>query len=93
VTTPAPARPSILKVYPIEDLADDEKQSASVVEIIQATIEPSSWQMLGGPGVVIYFPSKKALVVRQTPEVHKELTELLALLRDKSSPPPVPRKK
>ena len=91
LTIPPVAGPSmVLRVYPVDDLAADEKQAEAVVRIIQAMVEPRTWQNLGGEGVIEYFAAKKTLVVRQAPEVHKQLTELLELLRAKPTSPPRP---
>lgn len=93
IIPPSEPPPTVLRVYPVEDLAADEKQAEAVVRIIQATVEPRTWQMQGGEGVIEYFGAKKMLVVRQSAEVHRRLEELLTLLRDHSSPPAAPRKK
>jgi hypothetical protein len=78
-----PGAHATLSVYPVEDLAADEKQAESVVRIIQAMVEPKTWQNVGGDGVIEYFAAKKVLIVRQSPNVHRQLTELLELLRAK----------
>jgi hypothetical protein len=53
-----------------------------LVELIEATIAPSSWDTNGGAGTIRYFGPLRVLVVRQTSEVHGQLGDLLPQLRD-----------
>ncbi len=84
---PAAGGASVTKVYPVGDLAADEKQSWSLVRLLQATVEPKSWAEAGGDGVAVYFAAKKALVVRQSPGVQRQVSELLELIREKTGAP------
>jgi hypothetical protein len=52
-----------------------------LVEVIEETIVPDSWEKRGGPGVIRFWPPGNALVVRQTTEVHEALGQLLRDLR------------
>jgi len=52
-----------------------------LVELIQRTIRPESWDVNGGPGTIYYWRPGRAMVVRQTWEVHEELDDLLRQLR------------
>jgi hypothetical protein len=36
-------------------------------------IDPDSWDIRGGPGTVRYYAPKRAIVVRQSAEVHVSL--------------------
>jgi hypothetical protein len=61
-------------------------QAASVngqalVDLIQTTIAPDTWDIRGGPGTIVYYNPLRALVVRQTGEVHDNLGDLLGGLR------------
>lgn len=51
--------------------AQDEGQS--LVDLIEATIAPETWDVNGGPGTIKYWPAWQVLVVRQTDEVHEQL--------------------
>ena len=53
-----------------------------LVELIQHTIAPSTWDVNGGNGTIIYFAPRQALVVRQTDDVHGDLGAVLEGLRD-----------
>jgi hypothetical protein len=50
-------------------------------ELIEEVIAPGSWDTLGGPGAIRYWPAGNALIVRQTGEVHEQLAQLLIDLR------------
>ena len=45
----------------------------ALVELIQATIAPQSWDVNGGPGSIVYWPAWHVLVVRQTDDVHEQI--------------------
>jgi len=53
-----------------------------LVELIQQTIAPDSWDVNGGPGTIMYFSPLRVLVVRQTGEVHDHLGGLLPAMRN-----------
>jgi hypothetical protein len=53
-----------------------------LVELIEATISPGSWDTQGGPGTIRYFSPLRVIVVRQTSEVHEQLGDLLPRLRN-----------
>ena len=52
-----------------------------LVELIQTTIAPDTWDVKGGLGTIVYFAPGKSLVVRQTSEVHGNLGGLIRDLR------------
>lgn len=52
-----------------------------LIDLIQTTIAPSSWDVNGGPGSIVYWPLGQALVVRQTSEVHEDLGGVVGRLR------------
>lgn len=56
-------------------------QAIQLIDLIQNTIEPESWQVVGGKGSISYFDLLKVLVVRQTGEVHHQLGGVLQQLR------------
>ena len=74
------------RIYPVWDLAkspisDDEDLADydSLVECIESTIEPNSWDSVGGPGSITSI--KGVLAVSNTLEVQTEIARLLTTLR------------
>lgn len=61
------------------DLSADASQE--LIDVIQQTIAPQTWDINGGEGVAIFFAPKGALIVRQTEEVHHGLVDVAAQLR------------
>jgi len=59
----------ILKVYPLAPEIDPP----AIIDLVQATIEPTSWDTAGGPGAIrpLDGESGTGLVVSQTEEVHE----------------------
>ena len=53
----------------------------SLIDLITTTIEPESWEELGGQGSVKEFETNLSLVVSQTQEVHEKIVDLLRQLR------------
>jgi general secretion pathway protein D len=53
----------------------------SLIDLITTTIEPTSWDTVGGPGAISQFETNLSLVVSQTQEVHEQLVDLLEQLR------------
>lgn len=60
----------------MRDYSDD------LIELIEATIAPTSWETNGGNGVIRYYPGLMALVVSATSEVHNDVGVVLENLRD-----------
>jgi Flp pilus assembly secretin CpaC len=52
-----------------------------LMRLITNTLKPQSWDDMGGPGHIEYFPLAMALVVNQTPEVQEQIELLLTALR------------
>ncbi|MFN0053907.1 MAG: M56 family metallopeptidase [Planctomycetales bacterium] len=52
-----------------------------LLALIQECISPESWDAVGGGGAIRPFESTLSLVVRQTPERHDEIAQLLHELR------------
>jgi RNA polymerase sigma factor (sigma-70 family) len=48
--------------------------------VITKTIEPTSWYDVGGDGSLEYLPAARSLVIRQTPDIQKQVQELLDAL-------------
>jgi hypothetical protein len=62
-------------------LALDADASAELIDVIQQTVAPQSWDVNGGEGVAIFFAPKGALVIHQTEEVHSGLFDVVNHLR------------
>ncbi len=53
----------------------------SLIQLIQTTIRPDTWEALGGPSAISPYPQNLSLVVRTTSDVHDEIRDLLENLR------------
>jgi general secretion pathway protein D len=53
----------------------------SLINLIVTTVQPDTWEDVGGPGTVAQFDTNLSLVIRQTEEVHEEIVDLLEQLR------------
>ena len=53
----------------------------ALVDLIETTIAPDTWDIRGGPGTIVYFNPLRALVVRQTGDAHDALSDVLGGLR------------
>lgn len=54
----------------------------ALVDLIQRTIAPDSWDIRGGPGSIYYWRPGRAVVVRHTTEVHEAVEDALGQLRN-----------
>jgi hypothetical protein len=52
-----------------------------LVELIQATISPATWDINGGPGAIVYYAPLRVLVVSAPGEVHGGVADVLGQLR------------
>ncbi|MBS0209476.1 MAG: hypothetical protein JSS27_11005 [Planctomycetes bacterium] len=52
-----------------------------LADLIEETIQPASWDVQGGSGVIRFWAPGSALVVRQTGEVHGDVGQLLPRMR------------
>ena len=53
-----------------------------LVELIERTIMPRSWDVNGGPGTIVYYAPLHALVVSATEEVHEKIGGILGGVRE-----------
>jgi hypothetical protein len=53
-----------------------------LIELIQRTISPDFWDVVGGPGTIFYYPQLQVLVIRATAEVHDDVGGLVGGLRE-----------
>jgi hypothetical protein len=56
---------------------DKEQQLERLIELVQSTIEPDSWNDLGGPGTIRSFPGGDSIFVRQHQSIHHRIELLL----------------
>jgi hypothetical protein len=88
VITPQKARETLVaRSYPVGDLATSLdmrfpplvrrlqmlQNVAQLIDLIQNSVEPSSWQANGGTGTISFYEPTMSLVVRQTAEMHYQL--------------------
>ena len=78
------------RVYDVTDLVHwrdpnraDRFDFSRVMQLLETTIEPRSWQNLSGPGSIMEFDSDeyRVLCIRQTQPIHQKIQELLAAIR------------
>ncbi len=88
VTTDSKAKEALeTRVYPVLDLVlADAVESYqmdfdSIIELMTSTISPTTWDNAGGAGSVAPFEISGALVISQTREVHEQIENLFARLR------------
>jgi RNA polymerase sigma factor (sigma-70 family) len=107
ITTPEEAEMMLVaKVYDVGDLVTCQDKSGelwadydSLIEVITKTIDPASWEDVGGAGSVTAAPFRGAemLVIAQTSKIHQEIDQLLEQLRsvaqEKGSDEPPTREK
>jgi hypothetical protein len=62
-------------------LPGETDQAQQLIDLIQSTIAPATWDINGGPGTIMYFSPAKVLVIRQTSEVHGRVRDLSGQLR------------
>jgi hypothetical protein len=58
----------------------ENPQAVLLMSIVGRTIQPETWHQVGGPGDISEYGG--LLIVKNTPKVHEEIEELLAMLRD-----------
>jgi hypothetical protein len=58
-----------------------EANGRELVDLIERTINPDFWDVVGGPGTIMYYAPLQCLVVRATSEVHGRVGGLVGDLR------------
>jgi hypothetical protein len=88
VTTPEKAGNELItRVYLVRDLvvqvSGDRSYHAyqQLIDLVTATIAPTTWDEVGGPGAIHEFRPAMAVVISQTREVHEQVVELLESVR------------
>lgn len=72
----------VTRVYPVADLIrgeDGRNDFDPLIDLITSTVEPDSWQDVGGPGSINGFDS--SLVFSQRRDIHQRIEALLSALR------------
>ena len=62
--------------------AQTEANAQQLIELIQRTISPDFWDVVGGPGTIFYYPQLQVLVIRATSEVHDDIGGVVGGLRE-----------
>jgi hypothetical protein len=57
------------------------QNAQQLIDLIQTTIAPASWDVNGGPGTIVYFAPRQVLVVRQTGDVQDRVGAAIRGLR------------
>lgn len=76
-----------LRHYPVADLVTArlwngiDLQHLELSNLLQSTVEPDSWEEVGGPGSLRYEPTSMSLLIRQTQPVHEEIEGMFRMLR------------
>jgi hypothetical protein len=76
---------------PMPGFARADADFDSLIEMITMTLEPTSWDEVGGPGSIapLAIGKTRLLVVSQTPARHQQLTQLLVALRQMQKDPSI----
>ena len=83
ITTPEDGESVLVnRLYDVHDLAADSgaRTFTDLIDLITTTIEPDSWDEVGGPGVIVSL-GQRWLVVTQTQQIHEQIEPLLIQLR------------
>lgn len=89
ITTKQTARGKVLtKIYSVSDLVGvtgrliDNTSVDCLVKLIQNAIAPQTWTEMGGNGSIDFYPRGINLVIKQTPDIHEQITCLLEGMRE-----------
>jgi general secretion pathway protein D len=77
----APRSPHPLGMSPGNMGGATQADFDTLIDLITATIAPTTWDTVGGPGSIEGFPTNLSLVISQTQEVHEQIADLLDQLR------------
>ena len=58
----------------------NDDHGEQLVDLIQTTIRPNTWERVGGPGSIYYWRPGRAIVVRQMGDVHDDIADVLQQL-------------
>ena len=75
-------------VYPVADLVlpanappGSEADFDALIDLITSTIDPTTWEAVGGTGSIAKFETNLSLTVSQTQEVHEKIVDVMTKLR------------
>lgn len=81
ITTKDMAATELLtRTYPVGDLVEPKGED-KLIKAITSTVQPMTWDEVGGPGSIVFVPAAKSFVISQLREVHDEVLTLLRALR------------
>ncbi len=87
ITTPEAADRALVTVdYDLRGLMPGNANLPSASEVLQAAVEPRTWEENGGSGTIRSLAPRSAIQVRQTYQVHRKIEQLLADLRQAGKP-------
>ncbi len=103
ITTDEEAEQNLFtRVYPVMDLLGQplpahefeiprrDADTSELVDLTMAIVQPDTWEWSGGMGSIAEIPQFGILVVAQTQDVHRQVDELLAQMRNRlADRPPV----
>ncbi len=78
LVVPLPANPLSNELNPD---AKPKHNSQALMDLVKTTIQPNTWDEMGGAGSLRFNDATLSLVIRTTANVHQEITELLSQLR------------
>ncbi|MGC4005289.1 MAG: hypothetical protein QM811_20080 [Pirellulales bacterium] len=55
--------------------------SGQLIEAIQRTVAPSTWDVNGGQGAIYYFRRNHSLIIKQTTQGHEQMQDVIQQLR------------
>lgn len=80
-----PVSPLIIKADGSRDrtteAGGDQPDFDGLMDLIESTVKPETWEVVGGPGTIRSFEPNLCIIVTQTQDVHEEITSLLEQLR------------
>lgn len=62
--------------------AQNDDYGPNLLELIEKTIAPGTWESQGGPGRIFYWRNGRAMVISQTQEAHEDLADLIGQLHE-----------
>lgn len=75
-----------VRVYDVRDITASEVQIQDLTKLLTESVAPDSWRDSGG-SVGVIRPTRNKLVITQTPMNHREIRNVLQMLRQQPSEP------
>jgi len=70
----------VTRTYPVGDLVRSDDYT-SLRNAITTTVEPTTWNQVGGPGEIAVLEASRSIVISQPQRVHDDVLQLLRSLR------------